>query len=80
MRINLYYAHCSAREKAVRVVRGTEVLGQAPSTDRYPDPSDVVCLEYGTACTGELCPLFQVPSAEMARRLADAGLYPAGGR
>jgi hypothetical protein len=69
-----YHAYCSARDQRVPVVRRSELLGISRAEDLDPDPSDVVCLEYGRACTGATCPLFCVPSLEMARRLAEAGL------
>lgn len=69
-----YFAYCSALDQKVRVVRRSEVMGESPGEEPYPSPSDVVCLEHGTRCTGAICPLFDVPSAEMADRLAEAGL------
>lgn len=53
-------AYCSACDQDVRVVR-------APGSD---DPHDLVCLEYGERCTGELCPLFARPR-ESARERVD---------
>jgi hypothetical protein len=72
--IRFYHAYCSARDQKVRVVRASEVLWGLSAHELPPDPSDVVCIEYGTLCTGSTCPLFQVPSGEMARRLAASGL------
>lgn len=74
MPYKVYYAYCSGRDQKVRVVRRSEVLGESRSDDNDSDPSDLVCLEYGENCTGAICPTFQVPSAEMAERLAAAGL------
>jgi hypothetical protein len=75
MGLKTYYAYCSARDQRVPVVRESELLGKSQAEDPYPDPSDVLCLEYGRACTGATCPLFCVPSVEMARRLTEAGLF-----
>lgn len=69
-----YLAYCSARDQKVRVVRRSEVLAESPVDGPYPNTSDVVCLEYGSRCTGAVCPLFDVPSAQIADRLAEAGL------
>lgn len=75
-RTRSYVAYCSARDQRVRVVRRSELLGQPLGDDPYPDPSDVVCLEYGDTCTGAVCPLFDVPTTEMEARLVAAGLRP----
>lgn len=74
MMYRTYFAYCSARDQKVRVVRRSEVLMESTTEDPYPSASDVVCLEYGARCTGAICPLFDVPSAEMVDRLAEAGL------
>jgi hypothetical protein len=75
MGLKTYQAYCSARDQRVPAVRKSELLGKPRAENPYPDPSDVLCLEYGRACTGAICPLFGVPSLEMARRLAEAGLF-----
>jgi hypothetical protein len=75
MTFRTYDAYCSARDQRVRVVRKSELLGQAECSCPYPDGSDVICLEYGRTCTGATCPLFGVPSLEMAHRLAEVGLF-----
>lgn len=75
MGFRTYDAYCAARDQRVRAVRRSELLGEPESTSASPDASDVICLEYGRRCTGATCPLFAVPSVEMARRLARAGLF-----
>lgn len=84
MEIKPYGAYCSARDQPILVVRKTEVLGPPasrrespdPSTGEPSDPSDVVCLSYGSKCTGAICPVFEVPTGEMAERLKELGLLP----
>jgi hypothetical protein len=78
-RYRIHFAYCSARDQRIRAVRRSEVLELPERGDPDPDPSDVVCLEFGSACTGAVCPLFEVPSAEMASRLVAAGLMPVTG-
>jgi hypothetical protein len=75
MEFRTYYAYCSGLDQRVRVVRKSELMGQPGCSCPYPDESDVVCLEYGRTCTGAICPLFGVPSQEMAHRLAEVGLF-----
>jgi hypothetical protein len=60
-------AYCSACDRPVRVV----VEGGAPrwSGPREADLSTVLCLEHGDTCTGSMCPIFDVPPEEMAKRL-----------
>jgi hypothetical protein len=38
---------------------------------REPGAQDLICLEHGDQCTGDLCPLFDVPSEEMKERYKD---------
>lgn len=72
-------AYCSACDRNVRVVLkpGAERSADAPRA------SDLVCLEYGDQCTGDMCPLFDVPSDEMRknlnRLLDESGGHPPGG-
>jgi len=75
MGIRTYDAYCSARDQRVRVVRRSELLAEPAASAAYPDASDVICLEYGRSCTGATCPLFGVPSMEMAERLAEGGVF-----
>ena len=71
-------AYCSACDRNVRVVYAP----RQPNADRPPAASDLVCLEYGERCTGDMCPLFDVPSDEMRknlkRLLEGTGRPPAG--
>lgn len=61
-----HLAYCSACDRIVRVAWEP---GPADDPGRVPHASEVVCLEAGENCTGALCPLFGVPSAEMRERL-----------
>ncbi|MFC1659940.1 hypothetical protein ACFL3S_00560 [Gemmatimonadota bacterium] len=57
-------AYCSACDRQVEVVVPEELPeGTLPSAH---DPAACVCLEYGESCTGSLCPLFEVPTGQMA--------------
>jgi hypothetical protein len=69
-----YLAYCSARDQRVTVVRRSEVMEDGSDPDGAPHPSDVICLEFGSSCTGAICPLFDVPTGEMKARLMEAGL------
>lgn len=60
-------AYCSACDREVRVVLQP---GQEPIVVRDEDASELVCLEYGETCTGDMCPLFQVPTGQMRDNLA----------
>jgi hypothetical protein len=73
-RYRMYHAYCSARDQKVRVVRRSEVMGEALEDRDVYAGSDVICLEYGDTCTGAICPLFDVPTGEMRHRLAEVGL------
>lgn len=58
-----HVAYCSARDQQVRVV----YAGDMPKHVR-PSPHedmDAVCLAYGEHCTGEMCPMFDVPTGKM---------------
>jgi hypothetical protein len=57
MRTRKYY--CSACDREIQVLVGDD---GAPLDAPGGAP---VCLDHGARCTGELCPLFDVPSAEM---------------
>lgn len=60
-------AYCSACDQNVRVLLEP---GQEPMIVEGDDPHELVCLEYGSKCTGDMCPLFQVPTEEMREKLA----------
>jgi DNA-directed RNA polymerase subunit RPC12/RpoP len=66
-------AYCSACDQDVRVV-----ITDAPvHSDQAPvDVGEVVCLDFGTRCTGALCPMFGLPRMLMGVRLARSGLRP----
>jgi hypothetical protein len=65
--------YCSARDQNVRVVLTDEPLhdAQAPVVD-----SELICLEIGDHCTGNLCPVCAVAPEAMDVRLAKSGLRP----
>ncbi|MGD2067522.1 MAG: hypothetical protein PVI57_02460 [Gemmatimonadota bacterium] len=60
-------AYCSACDQNVRVLLDP---GQEPMVVEGDDPHDLVCLEYGEKCTGDMCPLFKVPPEKMRENLA----------
>ena len=63
--IEIRTAYCSACDHDVRVV----FAPRAREVGADPDVSDLVCLEYGETCTGDMCPLFNVPSDQMRENL-----------
>lgn len=63
--IEIRTAYCSACDHNVRVV----VSPRARKAGADADASDLVCLEYGEKCTGDMCPLFNVPSDQMREEL-----------
>jgi hypothetical protein len=58
-------AYCSACDHNVRVA----FAPGAPDIESHPEVSELVCLEYGETCTGDMCPLFGVPSDQMRENL-----------
>ena len=60
-------AYCSACDRNVRVMVKPEAL-ESDTTENH-DPSDLVCLEFGESCTGDMCPLFDVPTEQMKQNL-----------
>lgn len=62
---------CSACDRPVRVM-----LSLAPRTDGQASLHDdeLVCLEIGDRCTGNLCPIGAVAPNEMVARLVRLGL------
>ena len=64
-------AYCSACDQDVRLVLTDEPASDGPSPihDR-----EVVCLEIGEHCSGNLCPVGAVPAVVMAARLVRNGL------
>ena len=73
-------AYCSACDQNVRVVLQP---GNEPLVVRDDDATELVCLEYGEKCTGDMCPLFQVPTDKMrenlSRHLSDDESTPGSG-
>jgi len=65
--MRIYRAYCSACDQEVRVTLkpGFEA-GDEPSVH---DAEAVVCLEHGSSCTGEMCPVFDVPTEQMREKL-----------
>lgn len=69
-----YEAYCSACDHPVTVVP----LSEFPEAEWPEGASEhsVVCMDYGESCTGELCPLFEIPTTtmrELYRRATRAG-------
>ncbi len=58
MRTRTYY--CSACDREVEVIVGDD--GNPLDTAIQGAP---VCLDHGERCTGELCPLFELPTDDM---------------
>ncbi len=67
MTIDAKLAYCAGCDRKVRVIVDPRVV----AAGREPTTSDLICLEHGDTCTGELCPLFKVPSDDMKHRYAD---------
>ena len=65
--------YCSARDQNVRVVVTDEPVHdtQASVLD-----SELICLEVGDHCTGNLCPVCAIPLEAVDARLAKSGLRP----
>lgn len=68
--MHTHTAYCSARDQNVRVAMTEEPThdGQANLHDM-----EIVCLDYGKQCTGDLCPAFGLPRVLMGVRLARSG-------
>jgi hypothetical protein len=67
MAIDAKLAYCSGCDRKVRVIVDPRVV----AAGREPTATDLICLEHGDTCTGDLCPLFNVPSDEMKERYSD---------
>lgn len=67
-------AYCSACDREVKIV-----ITDEPSHDGHANlhDSEVVCLEIGHECTGNLCPVGAMPPTVMAARLVRNGLVAA---
>jgi len=68
-----YCTHCQ-KEVLVAVTRGAPRGGQA----NLPDHDEVVCLDFGDKCDGEVCPLSRFRPVVMGVRLARSGLRDPG--
>ena len=64
-------AYCSACDRDVQIV-----ITDEPSQDGHANLMDaeIVCLEIGNKCTGELCPIGATSPTVMAARLVRNGL------
>ena len=62
--LKVQMAWCAGCDRKVHVT----VHPRVSEEGRDPEPEDLICLEHGERCTGDLCPIFDVPSAEMKRR------------
>jgi hypothetical protein len=78
-KLRTYLAYCAGRDQKVRVIRRSELPLELGAVSSSTIGSDVICLAYGTRCTGSICPLFDVPTEEMRRRLVQAGLMACSG-
>jgi hypothetical protein len=65
--------YCSARDQDVRVVVTDEPVHDAQAT---VVDSELICLEIGDHCTGNLCPVCAMPADAVDARLARSGLRP----
>jgi hypothetical protein len=66
-------AFCSACDQDVSVViTDPPVMAEQAPTGG----GDVVCLDFGSRCTGSMCPMFGLPRILMGVRLAQSGLRP----
>ena len=63
-----HFAYCSACDRQVEVVMKP---GYTPEPGKPVPAEAMVCLAHGDTCTGNLCPLFGVPPASMARALTE---------
>lgn len=68
-----YCTHCQ-KEVLVTVSPAPDRGGQAI----LPDHDEVVCLDFGDKCDGEVCPLTRYRPVVMGVRLAKSGLRPEG--
>ena len=65
--------YCSARDQDVRVVVTDDPVHDAQAT---VVDSELICLEIGDHCTGNLCPVCAMPADAVDARLAKSGLRP----
>lgn len=67
--MEIYRAYCSACDQEVRVTLKPGYEGEGVPSAR--DAEAVVCLEHGERCTGEMCPVFDVPTERMKAELEE---------
>ncbi|HEX6059572.1 MAG TPA: hypothetical protein VFZ11_11210 [Gemmatimonadaceae bacterium] len=65
--------YCPARDQDVRVVLTDEPVHDAQATVM---DAELICLEIGDQCTGQLCPICAMPPEAVDVRLAKSGLRP----
>jgi hypothetical protein len=69
--VKSYQQYCGACDRPVRVLitAASTADGQAAATD-----PELVCLEIGASCTGNMCPLGADEPSAMVRRIVRHGL------
>lgn len=65
-------AYCPACRHDVAVTLTDAPLH--PGHANVPDAGELVCLDFGAGCSGERCPLSNMPRVVMALRLARSGM------
>ena len=65
--------YCSARDQEVRVVVTDEPVHDAQAS---VSDSELICLEIGDHCTGNLCPVCAMSPDAVDARMAKSGLRP----
>ena len=71
-------AYCATCDRPVRVLVKTAT--PSSSDVQVIDPSDIVCLDHGEACSaGTICPIFDVPSEEMKEKVEEYRRTAEGG-
>jgi len=66
--------YCTACDKEVELALSPAALHRGQAS--LPDGQELVCLDFGSRCTGERCPMFGYPTVVMGVRLARSGLAP----
>jgi hypothetical protein len=66
-----HLAYCSACDREVQV---TVAPDYEPVPGQPIPPEAMVCLDHGEVCTGAMCPLFDVPPAQLKENLERSGL------
>jgi hypothetical protein len=65
--------HCSARDQDVHVIVTDDPMHD---TQASVHDSELICLEIGEKCSGNMCPICAVPAEVVDVRLAKSGLRP----